>query len=260
MSRVFFCFLLSLGLVLPRLTLANSVSGSVAANVAVANDCQIETLDSLDMGAYQPLSGTPLVGSGQISLKCTKGAAVSVIPTSGGKAMTGTGGSLTYGLYTDSALSKVWGSGFAYINVNLNSTEIYFNNQATTSESNCRTLANGLTYTYYSPSSRCYYNLTNAATNFFEAPATSAGNSVVYYNGQVIYRGTMSTWYFPDNTVYSGGNYILQTTTSGVANPLQGTSASANTPISLNYYVSVPAQQDVSPGVYSDTVLVQVDF
>ena len=247
-------------LFLPMALWANSVNSPLATSAAVANDCQIETLDSLDLGSYQPLSGTPLVGSGQITLKCTKGTVANAIPASGGQDMTGPGGNLAYGLYVDNGFSKPWGSGNATLQIDFSQhayTVAWGGYVGNVTQQACVNLAQSGPYEY--SGSTCWYDL-------LPPPYTNAayGQYADYQN--LVLNGTQAISGKSQQTIYATGTQVsatvfdLQLSNGTGANPLAGTSTSVNTPIKLTYYAEVKAQQDVVPGVYSDTILVQVTF
>lgn len=252
---------------------ASNVTGNFKPSVSVSNVCVINSTDNLIFGAYIPNSPAPLQTSGQIKLSCTKGAVASVIPASGGSALSGGGTTLKYALYADSAYSKTWGTGTpTYVNYNLGTSQVHFTTSTQSlSFSACQTLANGLSFAYINqgvfPTSRCYtgFDPTGAAV-YYTDPPLSAGttNGLYYTNGAVIKSmGASSAFYVAIPTgspLVSGTTYSILTSTNGGSQAISGTSTSVKNPIALTYYAQLPAKQDVPPGTYIDTVTLQVSF
>jgi spore coat protein U-like protein len=240
------------------------ITSSMPLSASVSNSCRIVSLDSLAFGTYSPISGAAGTTTGNLALICTKATAASAIPVSGGAALTGAGGSLSYALFTDSAMSKVWGQPTqttATINFYNGSNFIYFKNSTTTSQSGCANNANGALYAWWSATSLCYYNYT-ATTSSYGITNVSQGTGLAYASGTNISspsKTTYGTIFIPNGSTGSSYTYTVVTGVGSNAT-LSGTSASAATAMSLPYYAKIPAGQDMVPGSYSDTVTVQVSF
>lgn len=257
------------------------VKGNLGATSSVVNTCVIQSADSISFGSYAPINATATTGQGQLLLKCTKGAAVNVVPTSGGSAMTGAGGSLAYSLYTDSGFSKQWGSpGVTNNAINFSTGANFASNSSGLSLAQCAALSNGMLYAYQ-PTGQ-YANSTNfyASSCYYGASQTGAGvgaisgsyNAGLTINGQVVVAASPKTggpgntstfggmvYYAPSGTSLGGYTYSVPSSLS-TALALTGTATSAATPATLTYYGKVPAGQNVSAGAYTDTVVVQVAF
>lgn len=85
-----------------------NVTASVAANCSI-------TSTSVSFGAYDPLATTDLTANGSVTVRCTKGAAVTVDLNGGGQATgafnqmaSATGGMLRYQLFRDESHSQRW--------------------------------------------------------------------------------------------------------------------------------------------------------
>lgn len=250
---------------------AGSVSSNLGATTKVANSCVIQTLDSVSFGAYNPTSGMSALGQGQVHLTCTKKAAASAVPSSGGSHMTGPSGSLNYALYTDSGMSQQWGSpapNYQSINFSV-SQPLFAYHQAGISASQCQALSNGLLYAYEvqagtSPS-QCLYG---KGSNYNAGPISGSYNTGFVLNGTTVVapsKITSGSSQYDSMVYYATGSqvgsytYSVATSMSG-ALALSGTSQGVTVPLNLTYYAKVPASQDVSAGTYVDTVTVQVTF
>lgn len=257
---------------------AGSVSGSNPVQSTVAPSCVISSLDSLDLGNYQPLSSSPTAGQGQIALRCTKNTVASALPTQGGSQMTGSNGSLSYGLYVDAASNKIWGgtayTSYTYATINYSLAYIYTYQADLTYQNSlaaCQAFANGLGFAYNASTKGCAYNI--GAPKTTTTVAYHSGNGGVYLYGASGSYSTVRT----DNTAGSDYSAYIPSATStkvgstgiaynepvsgtGSGTPLTGTSTSVQTPLKLTYYAQIPAQQDVTPGTYVDTVVVSVTF
>lgn len=267
-------------------TAANSVQGTSTVSSAVANTCVVQSLDSIDFGAYDPTSGMAGIGSGQFQLTCTKGAVVTALPASGGKTLSGPSGTLNYALYVDSAMSKIWGGpSYSYVTLDF-SSRAYINMfmEQGVSFSACQGLANGTAFwfqanTQANGTGTCGVNLgtTTAATclpgtiqcwsNSIQGTGAAAFllasdgtlTTIVPYNG----LNGEPAFYLPQatSTQVSGITYTTPSTVSGAnGQAITGTSTSVKQPLKLSYYAKVPGSQDVSSGVYQDTVVVSFTF
>lgn len=237
---------------------------TMATTASVANSCRIVALDSIGFGAYSPISGAAATSTGAVHLICTKATTATVIPTSGGSKMTGGSGTIAYGLYTDAAMSKVWGQPTqTTATINLDSTPLYLANYVTTDSASCGILANGGIYYWrnWSPSGNCAYGYSATPTSF-TAPTISAGAGLIV--GSAVLSSPTSNSYgsifVPTNsTLVSGHTYTIITGVGSQAT-LSGAATSAATPLVLTYYAKAAAGQDVVAGAYTDTVVVQVTF
>lgn len=264
--------LASLGLGLASSGAFAAVSGTSAVTSAVASSCRLVSLDSLSFGTYSPISGTAGVSNGVLSLACTKKTAVSASPISGGSTLHGTSGNLNYAIYADSGMSKVWGAP----TVNTVSINYYTGNGANfiyfTSKSfqasftACASVANGTLFNYYSNGGACYTNYSSTPTSYgISNVSQGTGLSIMTSSGgaTLLASKSVSTYgmfYVPYGSPQTAAYTYTTPVSMGAAVALTGTSSSVNTPMNLTYYAKVPANQDVSAGVYTDTVTVQVNF
>lgn len=246
---------------------------SLAASTSVVASCVIQSTNSINLGTYVPASGAALTGSGQISLKCTKGDAVAVVPTAGGTTMTGSKGSLSYGLYTSSSYAQVWGGPtFSYETLNFSTTTLYYfaHDQNNTSMAQCIALSGGTMAEWQSSAvsssfgaGNCAWSLMTGSTNGWAAYG-DLGNKSLYNTTTGTYAITTGGNYqmilASSTTNTSGSNWSIPVGTAGGGLSITGTSASVATPLVFTYYAKVPASQDVPAGAYTDTVTVQVAF
>lgn len=252
---------------------ASSVNGAQAVNSSVVNSCVINTLDSVSLGTYQPLNTSPATGMGQVHLTCTKNAAVSTIPSSGGSSMTGPSGSIAYALYIDSSFTKIWGGAtysYATYDFAATNTPVNVNLSQGVSFASCQQLGNGLIFFYNPTKSLCAYNfnssdpsailLTFSGSTINLTSYTSTGSQTTLNVASNNVTG--SSFYIPSelSSQVSGLTYTVPVAITGNAQALSGTSTSVKTPLVLTYYAKAPAQQDVTPGTYVDTVTVSVTF
>lgn len=267
---------------------ASSSTGSVPTSAAVVSSCLIKSTTSISLGAYAPASGAALQGSGQVALLCTKGTAAAALPTGGGSALTGSGGRLTYALYTDSGTSKVWGSPvFNDITYNFSSnTALPFYFESGVSFGTCQSLANGTAFWFQgqgpAPSAstmgNCGVNLGSGAAapcrgssclstvQYGSSSSTillsPSGTQTVLKTGPYGTGASFDGYFLPSatSTQVSGLTYTIPVSVSGSGQALTGTSTSVASPVVLSYYAKVPAGQDVPAGTYTDTVTLQVTF
>lgn len=240
-------------------------------SASVINTCVIRSLDSLSMGAYVPTAGVDAVAAGQLSLRCTKGTVAAAIPISGGGQLTGGAASLSYHLYSDSAYQTVWGSAtYQYQTIDFCSSTGLLSDASTTSFQNCQTLAHGTAFYYQSTNGVCLYHLGNPQSTT-TAAASGVDGSLVLLNGtqQTVLRtaalhGTAWSFYIPaalsTQVGTTGYVYTVPTVATDTSQAISQTSQSVFTPVDLTYYAKVPSGQDVPPGTYVDTVVVQVSF
>jgi spore coat protein U-like protein len=263
---------------------ATSVTSAGQATAAVANACVIVSADNLSFGGYSPVSGLDAFTNGQIHLRCTKGAAFAVVPTSGGSALRGTGGSLAYALYADSGLSKQWGTPHSSGTVAFDSSRHYNGGNGTgvlalfhTQMSAAQFAANpslasqpyGIAKT--GPNAYVYYvNYIGQPLdpNSLAAMATANPGSTyvnVANNVRVGDPGALPTTtdvgalVLPANTAKTGTVYQVSTGFVDSTN-LTGTATSGLSDQVVNYYGKIPAGQDMTPGFYTDTVVFTVSF
>lgn len=265
---------------LPAISFAGSKTSTMKPTATVSNDCLINSTDNLSFGAYVPSNSAALQTSGQIKLTCTKGATVSVYPVSGGSHMQGGGSTLTYVLYSDSAMSSVWGNQ-PTIPFDSNSTgSTFFATQTLVGDGELSIAQIQQIIPSFNPNTVYgYFYQTCCASN-----GTSIGRTWIFtgYQGQTsgslqlgpakgytlvtdapetVVPGSNSagTYYKIVPTSLTGVNGVYQVPTGPMAT-LSGTSTQAKTPMVLTYYGKVPALQDVTPGTYTDTVTIQVAF
>jgi spore coat protein U-like protein len=272
------CLLLGMGVAQAA---TSPVKSTMGLSASVANSCRIVSLDSIAFGAYSPISGSTGMGSGALQLICTKAAVATALPTTGGSAMSGPGGSISYGLFIDTGFSKQWGSpGAQNANINFATNVKFASSSSGITQAACATLANGLTYAWqpsgeYGNStstypSTCLYGASSSGTSGTGVTGTNnyglvvGGKTLVV--ASIVKGGPGNTdtfnnmsYYAPSGTQVSGFVYSVPASMSG-ALALTGTSTSAATPVVLTYYAKAPAGQDVTPGTYADTVIVQVSF
>ena len=274
---------------------ATTKTSNLPISSTVSNSCVVKSTDNINLGSYNPSSLVNLNGSGVLSLICTKGAIVTASPASGGSSLTGSGGSLSYSLYTDSGMTSKWGtsgtlSSFTGGSGNSaqysSSLNVYFKNQnsltghATVSQLQAAVpgFNPNLFYRYYydSSSNTTYimYNYVGQGSssspppggtvqtdNWIQATTSTAPNTLGYNNKYVV-GDAMYLVLPPGTTTGSTGTYgtTYQVPASIGSNPLTATSTTVTQPVNLTYYASLPYGQDVAPGVYTDTVVIQVTF
>ena len=218
---------------------------------------------------------------------CTKNAAVSLGPTSGGSSLNGSGGSLNYGLYVDSAMTKTWGNG-SILNMNFTGGSGQFSTSLFVAFKTVKNVAGHLSpsqlqaafpdfnpnlfYAYYwtSTNTQIYYNYDGQ----YSSATIPSGDSVLHNEYQAVFSTSPQT--LPNNRTGSALYYILPpgtiTGTTGTYganyqvptiignNPIKATATSSAQPIDLVYYAKIPYGQNVSPGIYTDTVVIQINF
>jgi spore coat protein U-like protein len=254
-----------------------AVSATTAPSAAVVNACTIQSTDNLTFGAYNPTSGLASTASGQVQLRCTKAAAYSIAPTTGGSALTGPGGTLNYGLYVDTAFSQKWG-GAGTVGFSL-SNQVTSRAQFSTALTGAQfaanpALKNGLYYyangTYYTgylgQSSQALPGAVvqiNLVTSTYTVPIIAHTNDVTALPKSTG-NGPFDSYLYmvlpADTHAYSGsnGNYTVQVPNGTVL--LKGTASSSRSITQATYYAQLPAGQDRAPGVYTDTVIIGVTF
>ena len=255
---------------------AGSSSINVNATSNVSNTCAIQSMDNISLGLYQPSSALALQGSGQIKARCTKGASVSALPSSGGTVLTGTGDVLNYGLYIDSGLSKGWGA-VTYQNLTLDFNQaqtIYMQqvgSSSTLTVQQCAALAQGKAFVFSRPGAAtktCWTNISVSNPGGYASYNLSGPTVFSYTNAQQTIllnasnQNLNSGIYLPQNTFtqVNPSTFTFQATQTGSGQALVGTSSSVDTPIIMTYYGKVPPSQDVKPGTYVDTVVVTLNF
>jgi spore coat protein U-like protein len=268
MRSLSFCLSLALLTGLSSLAQAASpVTQPLGATSAVANSCVIASTDNLNFGTYSPISGSFAAGVSHFQLKCTKAASYAITSNSGmrgNSTLASSGNTLNYGLYTDAAFSRAFGAGTS-------------NAPALPS---LDTLVSGA-------SKFCFTGVSIAVANVpanvpYVRYQNSAGSGFTYAYGYVgaIRSGTCSAafgssaigvvTYYASNPPL-GPNVSLQTTGTVITgnnvffypaslNAYKGTSPSGLSVIDIPIYGQVPANQDVLPGSYSDTVTFTVSF
>jgi len=249
-------------------------------NTNVSNVCQVQSTDNIGLGNYNPASGLSLQGLGHVKLICTKKAAVSVIPQSGGSTLTGGAGNLTYGLYVDSALTQKWGSPTytrASWNPQTGGTYTYFKYTVTVYNVNATIQdiqaaapnfdPNTMYYVYHQPNGTTPYTKVTYGYMLQSNTLSSFGSADHWYSAYPLYlvdNPTLNSipygYVLPTNTPVSSGTYQVPVSASGPASSLNATSTSALSVTDLVYYAKVSNGQDVPPGTYIDTVVLQVSF
>jgi hypothetical protein len=181
--------------------------------------------------------------------------------------MNGTGGSLTYVLYTDPAFNKVWGQPeILYQAANLNGGApyaVFLSAQSNRTEDQCRLLAQstgGMTAWNGSADKRCFYNLRKDGQTGGSSLSSPDKFRIANVAGNTIRSGPYGTFFLPPGYV-SIGTYVYNVPvgTNGFQ-VLSATAASVNDSIELPYYGKVMGAQNVPAGVYSDTVVVNISF
>lgn len=97
---------------------AGSQSSPLAVNATVTANCTIST-SALAFGSVDTLSGSPVLGTGGVTITCTSGTGWSAAADAGAgsgatldtRRMTAGSDTLNYMLYTDSGRTTVWGDG-----------------------------------------------------------------------------------------------------------------------------------------------------
>jgi spore coat protein U-like protein len=214
--------------------MAVPVQGALTTQSSVQNSCVIKTLNAMSFGAYDPTSGTGQTTSDALTLVCTKAASVTVSPNQGqhnNLTMAGPSGNfLSYGLYSDAALSISFGAGNGAPFISPTSQAVCFSSETIS--------PNGFNDT------KPYATFRSGSTTFY------------YYNyvGQAGSGGCAGSL----NTISTSGGAVFHNFSSGVA--YSGTAASVNTPLVVNFYGNVPGSQNVVPGAYADVVTLSVTF
>jgi spore coat protein U-like protein len=102
---------------------AGAVTASLGVTGTVVNDCTIAAAPTIAFTNYAPATANltaPLNSTGTISVTCTSGAVAEIDMSAGAngahavgttRAMSGTGGFLSYELYSNAPRSSVWGVG-----------------------------------------------------------------------------------------------------------------------------------------------------
>ncbi len=94
---------------------ATSKTADFNVKASVVANCSISAVD-INFGAYDPLATDPLASNGQVTIQCTKGAAVSLGLSGGANVAapynqmksTSTGSFLQYQLFQDSGYATQW--------------------------------------------------------------------------------------------------------------------------------------------------------
>ena len=256
-------FLILFGISFFSLAQAGTVTNTAKNTATVANSCVINSTQSIGLGVYIPSSGASLQGSGAISLTCTKGDPVSVLPISGGSALSGGGNSLNYSLYTSSSFSQAWGNSTTTSNTynfwqGMSLDKIYFAHiTSNVTLAQCEAFTPGAAVQWGNGNTCDWGYLPNSNGSATYAGLTASGLVV---NGVSVVNNNIWNIYVPTATHVSGYTYTIPVLVTGNGVPMSGTSSSIKTPLVFNYYAKVPASQDVPPGTYLDTVTVQVSF
>ena len=272
-------------------------TGNLPITSTVSNSCVVKSTDNINLGSYNPSSLVNLNGSGILSLICTKGAVVTASPSSGGSSLTGSGGSLSYSLYTDSAMTSKWGAGTQILSLTAGGTTssnytAYFESRASLTGRLTITQIQAAVpdfnpnyayfYVYYSTfnTTEIYYHYAGQGSttpqvanpygttfygwgNDWNTSTTTSPDTLSYnYNVGTAYATAYYYMLPPGTTTGSTGSYgTSYQVPAGPGNtPITATSTTVTQPVNLNYYASLPYGQDVAPGVYTDTVVIQVTF
>jgi spore coat protein U-like protein len=230
------------------------VSGNEPVSSSVSNDCVIDTANSLSFGAYDPTSGMANTANSSFILQCTKGTAYSVTVNGGlhSSAMQGAGGLLNYALYEDAAMSQSWGQG--YVISNISSTGYTCINTGYTSygtlaalQTFADTATYAFTYNYFSGHGYDVHQVygQSATSSCAKGSAESTSSYASVTDGDAVTADT------------SGAHHLVN---PGLGQSITGTSAGVHTAIDVPFYGKVPANQDLAPGSYSDTVTLIVSF
>jgi spore coat protein U-like protein len=97
---------------------AGSDTKDFKVKASVDAQCLIDAVD-IDFGVYDVLAGTAKTGSGTVSVRCTKGATVSIDlndGVNGVRKMSNGSATLNYELYSDAARTARWGTGASGVN------------------------------------------------------------------------------------------------------------------------------------------------
>jgi spore coat protein U-like protein len=267
------------------LAAVSPIQSTGKATAAVANTCVIVSADNLSFGTYSPINGLAAVTTGQVNLTCTKGAAFTVAPTSGGAALHGAGGSLAYGLYIDSAMTQTWGMAnpTRLVDLDLNKTAqsplpagwipMVFQTKLTAAQFSANTSYAQQPYMVTNEGGAPVYYInyvgqyqTNAQGNALRdqypnstAAALTSTSNIRITTVPVTTAPAANTLVLPPSTAKTGSVYQIPTGFSGLAS-LSGTAASAHATSKVTYYGKIPAGQDMVPGSYIDTVVFTVSF
>lgn len=96
---------------------ANPAPGTLGATITIQKSCKITASSQVDFGSVDPTTAGPFLGTGSISVECTKGTTITNIALDGGTNYDGSstrqmkfGSNLVaYSLYTDSGRTTLWG-------------------------------------------------------------------------------------------------------------------------------------------------------
>jgi len=243
---------------------ASPKTGPMGATSSVPNSCTIVAANSLAFGNYSPISGLTGNGTSHFQLRCTKAASYA-ITSNGGIRHNGTmiAGSttLSYGLFTDAALTKPIGSGsgtapalpgtltsgttkFCFTNVILNIQNLPANVPYVRYQN---TVGGAFTYAYG------YVGAITSGTCTAAFGSTAVGVVTYFTNPGVGPNVSVQT----TGTSPASNNVFFYPTT---LNSYAGTSASGLAVIDIPIYGLVPANQNVQAGTYLDTVTFTLTF
>ena len=279
-SKIIFSLSLLISIGFTSSASAGTKAQNISANSIVNNSCKIISSDSITMGNYNPSSAMFLEGTGAVHLTCTKGTTVSALPAGGGVTLSGGTGSLNYHLYTNSSLSTIWGvTTYNYATYDFSSNSyVGADNISNTTFAQCQSYAQGTAFYWTGTINDCAINIGSPkGTCYQSSPSTTCSITYGYSNAvdlisvsdsgvQTILRTgntcTACADYIPQSksTLVSGYTYTIPTTVNTIGQAISGVSNSVQNPVVLTYYAKVPASQDVPPGIFSDTVTVQVNF
>jgi spore coat protein U-like protein len=264
------------------------VAGTAQATSMVPPSCVIQSLDNLIFGAYDPTSGMDSTALGQLALHCVKGTVVSSVPTAGGAQLRNGSATLSYALYADAALSKVWG-GTTSATFRPGTSTTYFSQQLSEAQFKANPNLANQAYGYLRVTHQIPGQVTTVSTTYYvgylgQTPPPAGTPSIAYAPvsiGSISYAATtnpssLATTYSNNNVGGVGGRndlyaqYLVTPTPVAPVNnvytissgtlPLGGTSKGIVTDLTLPYYGKLPAGQDVTPGTYADTVTITVTF
>jgi spore coat protein U-like protein len=228
----------------------------------VANVCSIQSLDTMAFGTYDPTATAGSVSTSQVSVVCTKKAAVNIGATSAGSGyMTGPAGQrLAYGIYTDSAFSQAFGAD-SYV-ATLPSTgfacfQTYQGAADNAPTLNASSPVTGVAATYFGPTLNTNGNIPHN-NNFTRFTGTAASESACQTSYSINLAQASIRYGAPPTvgTVYGAYTIYVAKTGSG----LNKTSTSARVPMQIPIYGKVAGSQDVGPGSYADTVTLTFTF
>jgi spore coat protein U-like protein len=113
---------LSLTLLMSTTALAANTTGTLGATIIISTNCNISSTSQVDFGTVDPTAASNASGTGNISVKCTKGTTLTDIKLDAGgnfaggtRQMANAGSFVAYALFTDSAHTTAWGDSGATI-------------------------------------------------------------------------------------------------------------------------------------------------